>query len=563
MEYENNNPSVINEGNYSISNQSSHDYSINEYSDNDSSVGNESLIGLLEDLANIDDEDISPLLASSKINISASVHDFGKINEDDIDGAQEHQLPIGSTKKSAFAPFIEHKYKKDLILVLLMMTFMIMADLVYALFIPNVFLNYVRINFPDETDIQTKATYYKSFSDSIPYISMFCFGALAGVLSDKYGRKLMFYYGSVVVILDMISCYVTIKTNNLYYYYVVHGFAGTYNVSLAAVYSYIADISEEHQVPFLYSMVGVSLGLGIVLGPVISVVSTIHETIQQQQQLPMTTLYIACGLVASTLFIIPFLKESLTIAKENNKIRVTKSSSNPFKLIKMIFSANGYVALVIVLYTLISYTQQDVFSTYYYHNELVYNWSGNDNSYYMGGIGILMIIWSLVLIPLLLKRYSERKLISVGFLIATLTHISFSFAFNQWIWVASGIVAAFVPNVLYLLQSVISRATPPEIKGSILTGSRAIGSLAGFLGSLAASNMYREFTSGNTIYFPGAPYLINSVVLFSTFIASLIIWKKYKNPNPLIRKNVKKKIAIIKKSTSLTNISLNVDSINN
>ncbi|KAN0012486.1 hypothetical protein ACTFIU_007790 [Dictyostelium citrinum] len=563
MEYENNNPSIINEGNGSLSNQSSHDYSVNEYSDSES-VGNESLIGLLEDLTNIDDEDISPLLASSKINVSQSVQDFGKINEDDIDGAQEHQLPIGNgPKKSAIAPFLEHKYKKDLVLVLLMFTFMIMGSLVYTLFIPNVFLNYVRINFPEEKDIQTKATYYKSFSDSIPYISMFCFGALGGVLSDKFGRKLMFYYGSIVIILDMVSCYITIRTNNLYYYYVAHSIAGTYNVALAAVYSYIADISEEHAVPYLYSLIGVSLGLGIVLGPVISVVSTIHETPQQQQQLSMTSLYIACGLVASTLFIIPFLKESLTIAKENNKIRVTKSSSNPFKLIKLIFSANGYVAFVILLFTSISYTEQDVFSTYYYHNELVYNWDSNDNSFYMGGVGILMIIWSLILIPLLLKRYSERKLISVGFLIGAITHVSFGFAYNQWIWIASGVVGAFVPNVLYLLQSVISRATPPEIKGSILTGSRAIGSLAGFLGSLAASNLYREFTSGNTIYFPGAAYLINSVILFSTFIASLIIWKKYKNPNPLIRKNVKKKIAIIKKSTSLTNISFNVDPIIN
>ncbi|KAM9955836.1 hypothetical protein ACTFIW_002041 [Dictyostelium discoideum] len=558
MEYENNNPSIINEGNGSYSNPSSHDYSVNEYSDSESSVGKESLIGLLEDLANIDDEDISPLLVSSKINVSQSVQDFGKINEDDIDGAQEHQLPIGNgPKKSAIAPFLEHKYKKDLVLVLLMFTFMIMGSLVYSLFIPNVFLNYVRINFPDEKDIQTKATYYKSFSDSIPYISMFCFGALGGVLSDKFGRKLMFYYGTIIVILDMVSCYVTIRTNNLYYYYVVHSIAGTYNVALAAVYSYIADISEEHAVPYLYSLIGVSLGLGVVLGPVISVVSTFHETAQQQlDHLSMSSLYIGCGLVACSLFIIPFLKESLTIAKENHKIRQTKSSSNPFKLIKLIFSANGYVAFVIILYTSISYTEQDVFTTYYYHNELVYNWDGTYNSFYMGGVGILMIIWSLILIPILLKRYSERKLISVGFLVGALTHVSYGFAYNQWIWIGSGVVAAFVPNILYLLQSVISRATPPEIKGSILTGSRAIGSLAGFLGSLAASNIYREFTSGNTIYFPGAAYLVNSIVLFSTFIASLIIWKKYKNPNPLIRKNVKKKIAIIKKSTSLTNISV-------
>ncbi|KAM9990682.1 hypothetical protein ACTFIY_006713 [Dictyostelium cf. discoideum] len=558
MEYENNNPSIINEGNGSFSNPSSHDYSVNEYSDSESSVGKESLIGLLEDLANIDDEDISPLLVSSKINVSQSVQDFGKINEDDIDGAQEHQLPIGNgPKKSAIAPFLEHKHKKDLLLVLLMFTFMIMGSLVYSLFIPNVFLNYVRINFPDEKDIQTKATYYKSFSDSLPYIFMFCFGALGGVLSDKFGRKLMFYYGSIIVILDMVSCYVTIKTNNLYYYYVVHSIAGTYNVALAAAYSYIADISEEHAVPYLYSLIGVSLGLGVVLGPVISVVSTVHETPQQQlQHLSMSSLYIGCGLVACSLLIVPFLKESLTIAKENHKIRQTKSSSNPFKLIKMIFSANGYVAFVIILYTSISYTEQDVFSTYYYHNELVYNWDNTYNSFYMGGLGILMIIWSLILIPILLKRYSERKLISVGFLIGAITHVSFGFAYNQWIWIGSGVVAAFVPNILYLLQSVISRATPPEIKGSILTGSRAIGSLAGFLGSLAATNIYREFTSGNTIYFPGAAYLVNSLVLFLTFIASLIIWKKYKNSNPLIRKNVKKKIAIIKKSTSLTNISI-------
>lgn len=81
----------------------------------------------------------------------------------------------------------EHKYLKQVIFLYIIYALLIMSCYLYSLFLPGVFSEFVKKNYPHlpPTEQQSRSAYYKSFSDSIPYFTMFLFGPLFGVLSDK------------------------------------------------------------------------------------------------------------------------------------------------------------------------------------------------------------------------------------------------------------------------------------------------------------------------------------------------------------------------------------------
>ncbi|EGC37985.1 hypothetical protein DICPUDRAFT_86726 [Dictyostelium purpureum] len=444
------------------------------------------------------------------------------INDDDfIEYGREEieKKPIG---------FKNFKYKKEIIILLVIYSLLIVNSFLYTLFLPSLFINYVEYHFPNlppgSDSQQSKAAYYKSYSDSIPNIFMFIFGPLAGVLSDRYGRKPVLFAGGFLLVIDMVSCYITILTHNIWPFYILHSIGGASNIAASAVLSFIADITSEEERSLFYIFTGVVSGAGIILGPLIFIGANYTKI----DNLP---LFLSMGLTSSTLIMIFFLKESLDIAKEDNRIKFTEYSSwNPFKVIKKVFS-NGYVGLVCLLFISVNYTAQDILSTYYYYCTLMYNWGATMNGIFMGGLGVFIIFWGGVVIPQLLKRYSQRRLISLGLLISFLAHIGYALSLKQYIFIIAGVFGAYVPNNIYLIQSVISSSTSPEVQGSVISGVQAAGSLAGFLGALAANDIYSFFISKDSpVYYPGAIYLFNSIIVLLTFCGSLLIWKFYEDP---------------------------------
>ncbi|KAN0036545.1 hypothetical protein ACTFIV_001843 [Dictyostelium citrinum] len=430
----------------------------------------------------------------------------------------------------------EHKYLKQVVIVYIIYSILIMSCYLYALFLPGVFSQFVKNNYPhlSPNEQQSKSSYYKSFSDSAPYFTMFLFGPLFGVLSDKYGRKPILLFSFIMTFLDIVSCWITLKTNNIIYFYIGHTMAGLNNVANAAVFSFISDISSyESHVSLLYSLAGVAIGCGIIFGPLVFVYTS-GSPIQD------LTLYVAAGLVIICFFGLPFLSESLDIAKNNITYKEPTNSLNPFKHIYNLFSSRGSLFWIILLFISISYTSQDVSNTYYYYTTLMFSWTPKEIGLFLGGLGLILILWGAFGIPILLNYLSTRKVISIGFFISFCCHILMVFSNHSMYYYIVGCgIGTFVPNNINLIQSLISIVTPIELQGTIITGLQSIGSLAQFFGALATGDTYMYFISNQSPFFlPQAPYIINTVIIFLTFLGSIIIWNYYKNEQKEIKTSI-------------------------
>ncbi|KAN0035608.1 hypothetical protein ACTA71_004890 [Dictyostelium dimigraforme] len=433
-------------------------------------------------------------------------------------------------KEKIKIPIFKHKYFKQTILLYIIFFIYVMSTFLYGVIIPNMIVDYVAFKFPSFTfdDQQSKAAYYKSYSDALPNLTMFLFGPLVGVLSDKYGRKKILYLAVFSAVMDMTSCFVSMYTHNLAYYYVFHTLGGINVVMQPAVFSYIADIFDEDDIPILYSFAGAALGIGVVIGPLIFVFIS-----SGSQFVPV---YVTGGLMSLCFIGIAILPESLEIAKENNKIQETISTFNPFKLVYNLLKSSGYVFWVILVFASINYTGQDLINDYYYFASLLYGWGSTENGYYLAALGTTIIIWGAFIIPLMLRYYSQRRVITFGYCCSLLAHTFFVFAgikvkYNFVIFLVGTIFVGFVPNNMNIIQAVISGSTPPSMQGSILTGANAIAGLANFVGSIAANDILMYFSSPEApIFFPPAIFLINGVVVLITLIGTILIWRAYKNP---------------------------------
>jgi MFS transporter, DHA1 family, tetracycline resistance protein len=222
-----------------------------------------------------------------------------------------------------------------------------------------------------------------------------------GALSDRYGRKKIL----IISLLGSVAGYVLFGIGGaLWILFLGRIIDGLTAGNISTLFAYIADSTEPEERTKWFSFIGAASGIGFMIGPALGgLLGAISIS------LPF---FITAGLIfLSIIFTYLFLPESL--APEKRSKQFSLESFNTFGQFKDIFSMKEAKALLILglfFYVSIGIYQ---FNCSIFLKD-IYKWGPA----YIGGIltliGVCDIVSRALLLPFLLKKFSERNIGIVG-----------------------------------------------------------------------------------------------------------------------------------------------------
>jgi len=341
----------------------------------------------------------------------------------------------------------------------------------------------------------------------------FLFSPVLGEISDQYGRRPILLIALLGLSIDYL---IHAWAPTIMWLFLGRFLAGITGASFTVASAYIADVSTKENKAKNFGLIGAAFGLGFIIGPGIGGFFGDIDI-----RLPF---YIAAGLTfVNFLFGWFFVPESLT--PENRR---------PINLAKMIpgvslVSLRNYkgVLLLILAFFLANLAGQALPSTWSYYGIERYDWSPMEIGVSLMVVGLLVAIVQGFLVGILVKKFGKRKVIIVGFMLWTVGMFLFSLATEPWMLYAFLIPYALGGIAGPTVQGVISNEVSEKEQGNLQGAITGLVSLTAIFGQLIFSPVFYYFIRPEgKIYFPGAPYVLASILLLSAFVFALLAMKK-------------------------------------
>ncbi|MEM8592978.1 MAG: TCR/Tet family MFS transporter [Pseudomonadota bacterium] len=332
----------------------------------------------------------------------------------------------------------------------------------------------------------------------------FIFGPVVGSLSDRFGRRPVLLISLLVVAVDFVIMGLAHTMWLLILTRIVGGIATSTQSTAAA---FIADISPPEKKAANFGLIGAAFGIGFVLGPLIGGVLG-----EFGARMP----FFAAAALAALNMVFGYFVLPETV---DDKIRRPFDwlRANPLGAILSIGKLPGVQRLL-----LIAFLYEFAFIVYpvvwAYFTQEQFGWSVGMVGLSLGTFGISMAFVQGVMIRLIIPRFGERKTIFYGLIFNVGIFAVLGFITNGWVVLALTPVTAFGAVVTPALQGLMSQRAADDQQGElqgIITSAKA---LALILSSVVMTQLFFAFTRDGSIYLPGAPFLLSSLLVFACLV---------------------------------------------
>jgi DHA1 family tetracycline resistance protein-like MFS transporter len=353
-------------------------------------------------------------------------------------------------------------------------------------------------------DVSVASKYGGWLTFAFAIMQFFC-APILGNLSDKYGRRPVLLFSLFGFGIDylFLSFAPTIA-----WLFVGRTIAGITGASFTTASAYIADISNNENRAKNFGMVGAAFGLGFIVGPVIGGLLG--------QFGPRVPFYAAAGLcLLNWLYGYFVLPESLSI---EHRRKFEWKRANPIGALAHLRKYPALGGLFISL-TFVYIAAHAVQSNWNYFTMYRFNWNERMVGISLGVVGLLIAIVQGGLIRFINPKLGNERSVYVGLGLYTLGMLLFAFATQSWM-----MFVFLVPYCLGgiagpALQAIISSHVPPNEQGELQGSLTSLMSATTIIGPPIMTNLFYYFTQQNApIHFPGAPFLLGSVLIFCSCI---------------------------------------------
>jgi DHA1 family tetracycline resistance protein-like MFS transporter len=309
-------------------------------------------------------------------------------------------------------------------------------------------------------------------------IMQFLFTPFWGRLSDRIGRRPVLL---ISLAASLAGYLIWGFSNSLIWLFASRIVAGFGNANIAVAQAYIADITTKENRARGMGMVGAAFGLGFVLGPALGCLLV-------QYGLGFVG-FVAAGFslvdLVLTFFLLPEPKERGSFGNDRFGLGID------FYL-KNVTSAKLRVSFLIFFVSTFAFANME--ATLVLLTAKLYNWGPQENGLLFVYIGILIVIVQGGMIRQLTKKYSEKKLITVGsFLVAAglfLTPVT-----NSWIVLGLAMTLLSIGSGINnpCNQSIISKLAPEETVGGVLGLGQSVSTLGRIFGPIVGCALFEKF----------------------------------------------------------------------
>lgn len=332
----------------------------------------------------------------------------------------------------------------------------------------------------------------------------FLCGPLLGSLSDRFGRRPILV-GSMTLL--AINYAIMAVAGSLWMLLIGRVIGGMTSASQTTGTAFISDISNSDTKAKRFGLVGASLGVGFVLGPILGGLLSEFGT-----RAPFIAAAVLAGFNA--LFGLMILPESL---KPENRRAFSWRRSNPLGALRSVTRLKGTGAILTFSFAF-SFAGMAYAVIWPFWGAEAFGWSPRMISFTLGVYGVSLVIMQGLVIRPVLDWLGETRTVIVATAASLIAFLVLPFLQNGWVVVGFIPLGAFATIATPALTAQLSARTSKNAQGELQGVLGSLYALAMVFAPLSMSFVFSEFTApAAPIYLPGAPYIVAALFIALAF----------------------------------------------
>jgi DHA1 family tetracycline resistance protein-like MFS transporter len=298
-------------------------------------------------------------------------------------------------------------------------------------------------------------------------LMQFIFMPMVGAASDRLGRRPILLYSMAGMCVNFLT---TAWAPNLACLFIGRVIGGASSSSMSVASAYASDVSAPEERAKSFGKIGAAFGLGFVCGPMLGgLLGNVGL------HLPF---YVAALLSAAN-FVYGYLAVPESLPPER-RAPFQLARINPFAALLRLVGRHEIRGLVVV-YTLVTFAQMMLQSTWVLYTTFRFNWTPKDNGIAMFCVGVAATVVQAGLLGMLIRRLGEVRVSLLGLASGAVTYMLYGLATAGWMMYVFILCNLLAFAAGPALQGIISKASGAGEQGELMGSLQSIGSLGAVL----------------------------------------------------------------------------------
>jgi len=345
-------------------------------------------------------------------------------------------------------------------------------------------------------------------------LMQFLFMPMLGALSDRIGRRPVLLYSMGGMCINFL---VTAWAPNLACLFIGRVIGGASSASMSVASAYASDVSTPENRAKSFGKIGAAFGFGFICGPILGgLLGNVGL------HLPF---YVAAALSAAN-FVYGFVAVPESLPRER-RTPFQWARINPFGALLRLVRRTDIRGLIIV-YTLVSFAQMMLQSTWVLFTTFRFGWTPRDNGIALFCVGVCSIVMQAGLLAPLIRRFGEVRLAMIGVTSGAITYLLYALATQGWM-----MYVLILCNLLSFaagpaLQGILSKSSSNRVQGELMGSLQSISSVG-----LVIMPLVGTVLLGAASHLPpqdwrvGGPFFLCSAMLAAALLVARYYFRRH------------------------------------